>query len=574
MKKWCRTFLLSCLLCLSLCTLARAADGETLRVGLKYGSDAMSAANLQNYSAFGGYALGYFDADGSFEELGALPQSYEKITVTTDMTYHVQLSGTFYDYDDASRTAAQYSGGFATYEDGAFYARAGSYTSLSAARSAAAQYGGTAVGGSSTGVTVIVTGTDTILFEFDCGGSENLGILPIETREKTVTWFRGYRYYGGFEYQRVSGGNINVINVVDLEDYVKCVIPWEMSKDWPVEALKAQAVCARTYAVCQTKHRAQGFDICATTHCQVYQGTAASGANSDVAVDQTAGEFLYYSGRLVQEAVYYSSNGGACEVLLLIDRGDKTWECIVRPGKYLRKGAKMQFGNGELKAEIVDVLPDGNRMVKFDFEGIFLEVLEHLGKMPLPPYIKEELQDQERYQTVYSKVNGSAAAPTAGLHFTPELLEKIQAKGVNIGYVTLHVGLGTFRPVKEDDIEQHDMHSEYCVIPPETATLINETKARGGRVICVGTTSCRTLESWAQEDGHMEPSAGWTSIYIYPGYRFKVMDALVTNFHLPQSTLIMLVSALAGREHVLHAYEEAVKERYRFFSFGDAMFVS
>ena len=266
--------------------------------------------------------------------------------------------------------------------------------------------------------------------------------------------------------------------------------------------------------------------------------------------------------------------GGACEVLLLIDRGDKTWECIVRPGKHLRKGAKMRFGNGELKAEVVDVLPDGNRMVKFDFEGIFLEVLEHLGKMPLPPYIKEELQDQERYQTVYSKVNGSAAAPTAGLHFTPELLEKIQAKGVNIGYVTLHVGLGTFRPVKEDDIEQHDMHSEYCVIPPETATLINETKARGGRVICVGTTSCRTLESWAQEDGHMEPSAGWTSIYIYPGYRFKVMDALVTNFHLPQSTLIMLVSALAGREHVLHAYEEAVKERYRFFSFGDAMFVS
>ena len=197
MKKWCRTFLLSCLLCLSLCTLAQATDGETLRVGLKYGSDAMSAANLQNYSAFGGYALGYFDADGSFEELGALPQLCEKITVTTDTTYHVQLSGTFYDYDDASRTAAQYSGGFAAYEDGAFYARAGSYTSLSAARSAAAQYGGTAVGGSSTGVTVIVTGTDTILFEFDCGGSENLGILPIETREKTVTWFRGYRYYGG-----------------------------------------------------------------------------------------------------------------------------------------------------------------------------------------------------------------------------------------------------------------------------------------------------------------------------------------------------------------------------------------
>ena len=266
--------------------------------------------------------------------------------------------------------------------------------------------------------------------------------------------------------------------------------------------------------------------------------------------------------------------GGACEILLLIDRGDNVWECLVRPGKKLRKGAKVSFGDGELTAEIAEELPDGNRLVKFFYEGIFLEVLDRLGKMPLPPYIKEELQDQERYQTVYSKVLGSAAAPTAGLHFTPELLEQIKAKGVNIGYVTLHVGLGTFRPVKEDDIEQHDMHSEYCVIPPETATLINETKARGGRVICVGTTSCRTLESWAQEDGHMEPSAGWTSIYIYPGYRFKVMDALVTNFHLPQSTLIMLVSALAGREHVLHAYEEAVKERYRFFSFGDAMFVS
>ena len=265
--------------------------------------------------------------------------------------------------------------------------------------------------------------------------------------------------------------------------------------------------------------------------------------------------------------------GGACEILLLIDRGDNVWECLVRPGKKLRKGAKVSFGDGELTAEIAEELPDGNRLVKFFYEGIFLEVLDRLGKMPLPPYIKEELQDQERYQTVYSKVNGSAAAPTAGLHFTPELLEKIQAKGVNIGYVTLHVGLGTFRPVKEDDIEQHDMHSEYCVIPPETATLINETKAHGGRVICVGTTSCRTLESWAQEDGHMEPSAGWTSIYIYPGYRFKVMDALVTNFHLPQSTLIMLVSALAGREHVLSAYKEAVEQRYRFFSFGDAMFI-
>ena len=266
--------------------------------------------------------------------------------------------------------------------------------------------------------------------------------------------------------------------------------------------------------------------------------------------------------------------GGACEVLLLIDRGEQTWECIVRPGKYLRAGARMSFGDGELTAEVTQVLEGGNRMVRFSYEGIFLEVLEHLGKMPLPPYIREELQDRERYQTVYSKVNGSAAAPTAGLHFTPELLGRIQEKGVKLGYVTLHVGLGTFRPVKEEDITDHDMHSEYCVIPQETADLINETRANGGRVICVGTTSCRTIESWAKEDGHMEASAGWTDIFIYPGYKFKVMDALVTNFHLPQSTLIMLVSALAGREHVLAAYEEAVRERYRFFSFGDAMFIS
>ena len=266
--------------------------------------------------------------------------------------------------------------------------------------------------------------------------------------------------------------------------------------------------------------------------------------------------------------------GGACEVLLLIDRGDKTWECLVRPGRKMRTGAKLSFGNGELTAEVVQELPDGNRLVRFDYEGIFLEVLEHLGKMPLPPYIKEELQDQERYQTVYSKVVGSAAAPTAGLHFTPELLEKIAAKGVGIGYVTLHVGLGTFRPVKEEEITDHEMHSEYCVISQETADLINRTKANGGRCICVGTTSCRTLESWAAEDGHMEPKAGWTNIYIYPGYKFKVMDGLVTNFHLPESTLIMLVSAFAGREHVLAAYRKAVEEKYRFFSFGDAMFIS
>ena len=266
--------------------------------------------------------------------------------------------------------------------------------------------------------------------------------------------------------------------------------------------------------------------------------------------------------------------GGACEVLLLTDKGDKTWECLVRPGRKMRTGAKLSFGNGELTAEVVGEVEGGNRLVRFDYEGIFLEVLEHLGKMPLPPYIKEELQDKERYQTVYSKVLGSAAAPTAGLHFTPELLEKIAARGVGVGYVTLHVGLGTFRPVKEEEITDHEMHSEFCTVPPETAELINRTKKSGGRVICVGTTSCRTLESWAAEDGHMEPKSGWTNIYIYPGYRFKVMDGLGTNFHLPESTLIMLVSAFAGREHVLAAYEEAVKERYRFFSFGDAMFIS
>ncbi len=267
--------------------------------------------------------------------------------------------------------------------------------------------------------------------------------------------------------------------------------------------------------------------------------------------------------------------GGACEALLLIDRGDNVWECLVRPGKKLRAGAKVSFGEaGELTGEIVGEVEGGNRLVRFAYQGIFLEVLERLGKMPLPPYIKAELQDRERYQTVYSRVTGSAAAPTAGLHFTKELMEEVRAMGVNIGYVTLHVGLGTFRPVKEEEITDHDMHSEYCVVPQETADLINRTRAAGGRVICVGTTSCRTIESWAEEDGHMKARAGWTNIFIYPGCRFKVMDALITNFHLPESTLIMLVSALAGREHVLAAYEEAVRERYRFFSFGDAMFIA
>ena len=266
--------------------------------------------------------------------------------------------------------------------------------------------------------------------------------------------------------------------------------------------------------------------------------------------------------------------GGACEVLLLQDKGDKVWECLVRPGKHLREGARVSFGDGELTAEIAEVLPDGNRLVRFDYNGIFLEVLERLGKMPLPPYIKEELQDQERYQTVYSKVNGSAAAPTAGLHFTPELLEEIRAKGVNIAHVTLHVGLGTFRPVKVEDVTQHHMHSEFYVVEEDQAALINETKKKGGKIISVGTTSLRTLESASTEDGILKAGSGWTDIFIYPGYRFKIVDRLITNFHLPESTLIMLVSALAGKEHIMAAYEEAVKDKYRFFSFGDAMFIT
>lgn len=265
--------------------------------------------------------------------------------------------------------------------------------------------------------------------------------------------------------------------------------------------------------------------------------------------------------------------GGTCEVLLLVDRGEGCWECLVRPGKKLRTGAQIIFGQGQLTATIERELEDGKRLVQFHYQGIFLEILEELGKMPLPPYIKAELENQERYQTVYSKVVGSAAAPTAGLHFTPELLDNIQEMGVKVCYVTLHVGLGTFRPVKAEDIRDHEMHSEFCMISQETADIINQTKRNGGRVICVGTTSCRTIESFAAEDGTMTQRSGWTNIFIYPGYRFKVLDALVTNFHLPQSTLIMLVSALAGREHVLNAYQEAVKEKYRFFSFGDAMFI-
>lgn len=265
-------------------------------------------------------------------------------------------------------------------------------------------------------------------------------------------------------------------------------------------------------------------------------------------------------------------SGGAVEVVLLRDLGGGKWECLTRPGKKMRPGTEVSFGD-ELSAVVEAVMPDGNRVLQFTYDGIFLEILERLGHMPLPPYIKAQLDDPERYQTVYAREPGSAAAPTAGLHFTNELLDAIRAMGVDVRFVTLHVGLGTFRPVKAEDIEDHEMHSEYCTIPAETAEAINRAKQSGGRVIAVGTTSCRTLESLAKDDGTIEAASGWTNIFIYPGYRFKCVDALVTNFHLPGSTLVMLVSALAGRENILNAYNEAVAERYRFFSFGDAMFI-
>ena len=265
--------------------------------------------------------------------------------------------------------------------------------------------------------------------------------------------------------------------------------------------------------------------------------------------------------------------GAAIEVLLLKRRDNDVWETLVKPGKKARPGAKIVFGDGCLRAEVLDVVEEGSRLLRFDYEGIFEEVLDRLGEMPLPPYITHKLQDKNRYQTVYAKYEGSAAAPTAGLHFTEELLAQIEEMGVNIAYVTLHVGLGTFRPVKADNLSEHHMHSEHYEVTPETAELINRTKESGGRVICVGTTSCRTVESAAEESGRVQPGCGDTEIFIYPGYRFKVLDCLITNFHLPESTLVMLVSALAGRENVLAAYREAVEERYRFFSFGDAMFI-
>lgn len=266
--------------------------------------------------------------------------------------------------------------------------------------------------------------------------------------------------------------------------------------------------------------------------------------------------------------------GAGIEFLLLKRKENDVWETLVKPGKKCRVGARVTFGEGELEAEVKEVLPDGNRLVKFSYDGIFEEVLDRLGQMPLPPYITHKLKDKDRYQTVYAKYDGSAAAPTAGLHFTKELLEEIQEMGVKIARVTLHVGLGTFRPVKVENVLDHHMHSEFYQVSQEAADLINETKKAGGRVISVGTTSTRTLESVALEDGTIVPGSGNTEIFIYPGYTFKVIDALITNFHLPESTLLMLVSALAGRDHILAAYEEAVRERYRFFSFGDAMFIT
>ena len=265
--------------------------------------------------------------------------------------------------------------------------------------------------------------------------------------------------------------------------------------------------------------------------------------------------------------------GAKIEVLLLKRKQNDVWETLVKPGRKAKPGTRISFGDGLLKGEVIDVVDEGNRLIRFEYDGIFEEILDRLGQMPLPPYITHQLKDKDRYNTVYAAHEGSAAAPTAGLHFTPELLEEIGRKGVDIARVTLHVGLGTFRPVKVDDVENHHMHSEFYMIDEEAAEKINRAKDSGKRVICVGTTSCRTIESAADETGHLKACSGWTEIFIYPGYQFKILDALITNFHLPESTLIMLVSALAGREHVLAAYEEAVRERYRFFSFGDAMFI-
>lgn len=314
MKRFCKTAVLTLLLSCVFCLSAQAMENDMLKVGIKYGNDALSAANLQNYSAFGGYAFGYYDSSRSFTELGRVGASYEKVTVTTDTTYAIELDAIYPDYDSARSAASAY-GGYPAYTLDGYRVRIGTYPTADAASAASSDYPGASrvTGASPTGVKIFITDTNTVLFGFDCSGLMSLGIRPIEAGGKTVTWFKGYRYYGGFEYQRVTGGNISVINVVGLEDYVKCVIPWEMSNDWPLEALKAQSVCARTYAACQTRHKSRGFDVCTTTDCQVYQGTAACSAHSDRAVEETAGEYLWYDGAIVREAVYYSSNGGASE---------------------------------------------------------------------------------------------------------------------------------------------------------------------------------------------------------------------------------------------------------------------
>ena len=288
------------------------------------------------------------------------------------------------------------------------------------------------------------------------------------------------------------------------------------------------------------------------------------------------GDCLVINDTKVIPARLYGSKVGTdagIEILLLKRKGDNVWETLVKPGKKAKPGTVISFGDGLLTGEVIDVVEEGNRLIRFHYEGIFEEILDKLGEMPLPPYITHKLEDKNRYQTVYAKNEGSAAAPTAGLHFTEELLEEIRQMGVNIAHVTLHVGLGTFRPVKVDDVEKHHMHSEFYVVEEDQAKLINDTKKNGGRIISVGTTSCRTLESAADEDGNLQAKSGWTEIFIYPGYQFKIIDGLITNFHLPESTLLMLVSALAGKENIMKAYEEAVRERYRFFSFGDAMLV-
>ena len=311
-------------------------------------------------------------------------------------------------------------------------------------------------------------------------------------------------------------------------------------------------------------------------HLDRETGEVSHGHFRDILTYLKAGDCLVINDTKVIPARLYGHKEGTdalIEILLLKRRENDIWETLVRPGKKCRPGAVINFGDGILKGRVLEVVDDGNRLIQFEYEGIFEEILDRLGEMPLPPYITHKLKDKNRYQTVYAKHEGSAAAPTAGLHFTEELLREVQERGVNIAHVTLHVGLGTFRPVKVEDVTQHHMHSEFYVIEESQAELINAARKNGGRIIAVGTTSCRTLESAAEEDGTLKAGSGWTDIFIYPGYRFKIMDGLITNFHLPESTLIMLVSAFAGKEHVLKAYEEAVKERYRFFSFGDAMFI-